>query len=407
MYDPQISVLFVDSPLSALKQTRELLGLKENLRVDVVSSVQDACKRLKQETYNTVAFNCALLQKDGLQLLRNLRENGNSTPFIFITAKRQRRKIEPEALNLDVYQYVEITGSAESEAAVLFNAVLNAAKRKRTLDELRASEEKFRAISETAKDGIILIDAQGRIIFWNDFAQKIFGYDTKEVLGKTLDILMPLDRVSLFDEARERMFARLREEGTVAFPGKIVQMPGVRKDGVTVLTEMSMSAMKIGGKWQGLAIVRDVTERKAIEEHVRLLSNIAQQTVEGIAVSDLKGMILFVNSAWLKMHNFNENEEKDLIGQWILQFYCIPQLSFIDRNIKSDGVFRGRITHVRKDGTTFTVLATLSPLKSEDGQAVGIIHVAKNLTDIVRDIRDVKFTTVCITDAQEKTVNQT
>ena len=534
MYDPHISVLFVDTQRSTLNQTRELLASKENLHVDAVYSLQDTRERLKQKTYDTVVFNCDLLQKNALGFLRTLREKGNRTPFIFIAEKKRSRKIEPEALNLEVYRYIKITGNAEAEAPVLLNAMLNAAKRKRITEELKASEEKFRAISETAKDGIILIDEQGRIIFWNDAAQKIFGYETEEVFGKPLDILMPVDRAHSFDEARGKMFVQLREKGAVAFPGKTVQMPGVRKDGVALPTEISLSAMKIGGKWQGLAIVRDITERqraeneillqketlratlasspnaviitdmdgqvidcnevtlelfrysskndvvgknsielvveaerkrisaelkkvtmgkgiirteefvalknngedftaevssnifkdhrgcpsgivsiirditqqKKAEEHIRLLSSVAQQTVEGIAVTDLKGQILFVNSAWLKMHDFSENEAKELMGRWILQFYCMPQLDFIDNNFQPDGVFRGRITHVRKDGTTFTVLASLSPLKSEDGEIVGIIHMAKNLTDIVRDIRDVKFTSACILDAKETTVNQ-
>jgi PAS domain-containing protein len=53
------------------------------------------------------------------------------------------------------------------------------------------------------------------------------------------------------------------------------------------------------------------------------------------------------------------------------------------------------MTHVRKDGTTFQTIATLSPLRNEDEKIIGIIHMAKNITEIVRDIRDTRQISTC------------
>ncbi|MCJ7760062.1 PAS domain-containing protein, partial [Candidatus Bathyarchaeota archaeon] len=101
------------------------------------------------------------------------------------------------------------------------------------------------------------------------------------------------------------------------------------------------------------------------------------------------------NSAWLRMHGFDEDEEKDLVGKAVGRFYCRQQVETLDRKVQSEGIFRGRITQVRKDGTTFPALTTLSPLRGENGQIIGIIRMTKNLTEIVRDIRDVRSSNVC------------
>jgi PAS domain S-box-containing protein len=112
--------------------------------------------------------------------------------------------------------------------------------------------------------------------------------------------------------------------------------------------------------------------------------------VEGIAVSDTKGRIIFLNSAWLKIHEYDEKEAENLIGEGIVQFYFTQQLEMLYKNNQYDGVFRGRLKQVRKNGTTFTTLATLSPLRNNKGEIIGTIHTAKKLTDIVRDIQDIK-----------------
>jgi PAS domain-containing protein len=90
------------------------------------------------------------------------------------------------------------------------------------------------------------------------------------------------------------------------------------------------------------------------------------------------------------MHKFNEDEGEDLLGKTVGGFYCDEQAESMDRKVLCEGIFRGRVTQVRKDGTTFPALATLNPLRDENGRVIGIIRMAKILTEIVRDIRDTR-----------------
>jgi PAS domain S-box-containing protein len=175
--------------------------------------------------------------------------------------------------------------------------------------------------------------------------------------------------------------------------GKITlakDLPVLRKDEKVVYCDISARSVKIGSHECLAGFFRDVTESRKTEEKIRLLSNVVQQASEGIAVSDLRGKILFTNSAWLEIHGFGEDEENKLLGKMVGTFYCGQQAESIDRTVQSVGIFRGRVTHVRKDGTTFPALTTVSPLRNEKGKIIGIIRMAKNLREIVRDIRDVR-----------------
>jgi hypothetical protein len=91
--------------------------------------------------------------------------------------------------------------------------------------------------------------------------------------------------------------------------------------------------------------------------------------------------------------------KKRIIREDITRFYSGTQLE-LPTNVKNESIFRGRITHVRKDRTTFQTLATLSPLKNANGQVIGTIHTAKNLTEIVRDIRATQQHNVCNIEAK-------
>src|SRR3990172_9748075 len=65
-------------------------------------------------------------------------------------------------------------------------------ERKKLENDLRASEEKFRAMSNSAMDAIVLVDDEGNFCYWNNAAERIFGYTQQEVMGKNMEIVLPL-----------------------------------------------------------------------------------------------------------------------------------------------------------------------------------------------------------------------
>lgn len=128
---------------------------------------------------------------------------------------------------------------------------------------LRESEEKARTLTEAAMDAIITSDAQGLITYWNLSAERIFGYQTHEIIGRDLwSVISPL---KYFEAYKKSIFSVVRENWRQS-PNIPIQLTGIRKDGSRFPIEMSLSNFKVRGIWQSVGIVRDITERKQVEE---------------------------------------------------------------------------------------------------------------------------------------------
>ncbi len=134
---------------------------------------------------------------------------------------------------------------------------------------LQESEEKFRAISATANDAIIMLDNDERISYWNEAAVKIFGYLKKETEGKNIHNLMIPER---YRKKHLNGFEKFKATGAGKIIGKTVEVAAIRKDGAEIPIELSLSAVKRNGKWNAIGMIRDITTRKQQEEKIRLLA---------------------------------------------------------------------------------------------------------------------------------------
>lgn len=131
---------------------------------------------------------------------------------------------------------------------------------------LKWSEERFRAVAESASDAVICLEAPGNIYFWNGKAEEIFGYSSSEVIGKDLHSLIVPDRY------RERAYKALQVffgTGTGSILGKTVEMEAVKKDGTEFPVELSISAIKLHNVWNTVGIIRDITIRKKLESELK------------------------------------------------------------------------------------------------------------------------------------------
>lgn len=147
---------------------------------------------------------------------------------------------------------------------------------------LREGEEKFRSVSEAANDAVILTDHDGRTTFWNAAAEAMFGHAPADVLGKPLHDLLALGDSHGTALPVDDYF---RPTGDVSSRGRLVELTARRRDGAAVPVEISVSSVHQDDKWLGIAIVRDISERKRHEDAMRKLQNDLQATLD--AVPDL------------------------------------------------------------------------------------------------------------------------
>lgn len=134
---------------------------------------------------------------------------------------------------------------------------------------LTESEEKFRLISTAAKDAIVIIGTEEQVIYWNPAAEKIFGYEANEAINENLHTLLIPDR---YQDSAHIGFERFQRYGVGNVIGKTFEITARRKSGEEFPVELSISAFRFKNSWYALGIIRDITERKQMEEQVRQLA---------------------------------------------------------------------------------------------------------------------------------------
>lgn len=130
--------------------------------------------------------------------------------------------------------------------------------------EYLSREEQFYSIIDSATDAIINANERGVIIFFNPAAEEIFGYDSEEVMGKSLTILMP----EKHREDHEAGFRRYLETGEEHVIGETVELEGERKNGDVFPIELSLSTWNVGQQTFFTGVIRDITERVEQKEEL-------------------------------------------------------------------------------------------------------------------------------------------
>jgi diguanylate cyclase (GGDEF)-like protein/PAS domain S-box-containing protein len=141
-------------------------------------------------------------------------------------------------------------------------------ERKRVQTALEESEARYHAVAQTAHDAIISADHAGNIVGWNRGAERLFGYTETEAIGEMLTVLVPPQ----YSDSHLTGLQRIQAGGDQHVIGKTVELSGLRKDGSEFPLELALSEWQIPeGKFY-TGIIRDITDRKQIEEKLKELS---------------------------------------------------------------------------------------------------------------------------------------
>ncbi|TAL80641.1 MAG: response regulator [Bacteroidetes bacterium] len=185
-------------------------------------------------------------------------------------------------------------------------------------EQIRQSEERFRAVADSAVDSIITVDEVGIIVSWNQGAKKTFGYDEKDIIGHQLTILIP--EVYIADHSIG--FKRIQQEGEPVVIGKTVELQGKRKNGEIFPIELSLAQWATATDRFFTGIIRDITYRKLrqkelieakekAEESDKLKSAFLANMSHEIR-TPLNGILGF--SELLKEQNLTDEEKEDFIN---------------------------------------------------------------------------------------------
>ena len=170
-------------------------------------------------------------------------------------------------------------------------------ERKRVEEALRNSENQLRAITDSARDAILMMDPEGMITYWNPAAERILGYTREEATGQNLHRLLSPQR---YHAAHHAAFPGFVETGRGEATGKTLELVARRKDGEEIPVELSLSAFFMNG-WHAVGLLRDITERKQAENTLRESEAKFRSYIESaplaIFVADRRGQVVDSNPA--------------------------------------------------------------------------------------------------------------
>jgi PAS domain S-box-containing protein len=345
-----------------------------------------------------------VIGKAGFQFIsaRDYEKAMESMKTIF--AKGFARNIEYTLLNKDGKEFlVDVSASiirdASGEPKYLVAITRDITQRKRIEEALKENEEKFRAISGAAYDAIILADDEGKIVYWNPMAERIFGYSEEETVNHELTRFIIPER---FREVYATSLKAFKETSAGPLFGKTVDMTSRRKDGTEFPMELSMTAFHMKGRWHALGLVRDITERKQMEaklQHTtKRLQTLLETAREGIITADQQENITFVNKAFAEIVGYEESELLGLSTATFLDEEGRKKIAEETELRKKGATSRYELTMYRKNGEPRIVQLSASPLWNEDGGYAGS-------SGIVTDITERRKMEEALRESEEKTRN--
>jgi two-component system NtrC family sensor kinase len=288
--DKRIKVLVAEEDSSFLNMVEDSLKSSGSLYyVEKVSSGNDCLEKLQKERFDILLLDHSLSDGEGLSWLRRFNELGVGIPTIFVTAKGDPR-LAIEAMKEGVFDYI----NRSAECAKAFPFVVNRAieghslmlEKVRLQRELIETKNFLESIVEKAGDAISVVDLEGKVLYWNEGAEKIYGYKKEEVLGQTLSrFVYPRDEQARAEEEKwmHQWMLQVRE-------GKVVsniEVTRQTKEGKEIIVSMTISPLRDAeGKVVGASrICKDITHLKKAEERLVLaerLSSLGELTA-GVA----------------------------------------------------------------------------------------------------------------------------
>jgi PAS domain S-box-containing protein len=250
-------------------------------------------------------------------------------------------------------------------------------RRVRRQERYEDTSRRLRALIEASPVAIVAIDSNGDVTDWSRAATDLFGWEREEILGESYP-LVPDYKQSEFDEHLGRVNSGETLTG--------VETERQRKDGSSVEVGIWSAPIERGGTVdEHMVALVDISDRKARERELKLLSRAIEQADDAVLITDDDGIIEYVNEAFVELFGYPREQALGRTpailksGQHEESFYAD-----LWGTITAGDVFQAEVTNRRANGELLDSELTIAPV--EDGEAVThYVAIERDVTDRKRN----------------------
>lgn len=291
----------------------------------------------------------------------------------------------------DLYENAVLTKKNEERIILWNNAVMrdddgnlisiissgeDITERKQTEKAIQESEEKYRTIVEGIEEGYYETDLRGNLTFFNDSLCQILDYTRDELQGASY-------RQFYGDEAiRKKVFQVYNKVYRTKKSANVYDWEIVGKGSEKRYIDISISLIHDpGGSALGFrGVVRDITERKKVEEAILIKDMAIASSMNAIALANLEGFLTYVNSSFLKMWNFISEEE--ILGKTAVEFWHEKDKALeIMQAVRKGENWGGELIAKRRDGTLFDVQLSANMITDQSGKPICMMGSFFDITE--------------------------
>jgi PAS domain S-box-containing protein len=252
----------------------------------------------------------------------------------------------------------------------------------RPLSEAALDDRVMWSLVEAAPDGMVIADEHGQIMLVNRQIEALFGCDRGELLGRSVDDLLP-ERLRSVHRAHR---TRYRAAPSVRTMGAGLRLHALRSDGIEFPVEISLSPVDTDGGLRIVAAIRDITERVESEARAREVREIVDATRDGVSIFDAATLrFTYVNDGLVDQVGYGRDELLTMTMLHLAPEFTESTLrsmlaSLEDGDTLSDTVVT---VHRRRDGTDIPVEILLQAIVGDDGRARAFVKIARDITERV------------------------
>jgi PAS domain S-box-containing protein len=367
-----IRILHVDDDARFLDVSKDILMENGNFEVDGVLSVDEALKKMENHTYDAVVCDYELPLKNGLDFLKELRQQKSVIPFILFTGKG-REDVAIKALNAGANGYFNKQGNPEVVYGELTYGIQLIVEGRKAEFALAKSEETFRLYVENSPVAIFVADSAGKYEYVNDASCLLLGYSKEELLKMSIpQVIFKTDKLE-----------DLKKFKTVKETGRSLSETALKaKDGKPVY--VILNSVKLPDE-KLMAFCENITGLRRLEEEMRLHSEILSNMSEGVQVTRVSDWaIVYANRQFEEMFGYAKGE---LTGKNVAVLNApsngkTPEEVAVEiqKSLKEKGVWRGEVENIKKYGTHFWCRANVSSMSSSKYGEVNV-SVHENITE--------------------------